>query len=160
MLTGSLGPAEIVAVAAIVLALAAIALWWRAETRGSRRSRHRQVRARHGEDRAEWLLATYGFRVVARQPCATWAIEIDGEEFEVRSRADLLVEAHQTPFAPRGTRFVAEVKTGTRAPDPTLPSTRRQLFEYLHVFDVEGVLLVDMESETLHSVTFPVPPGA
>ena len=79
-------------------------------------------------------------------------MEIDGQPVEVRSRADLLVEWTRGSI-PR--RFVAEVKTGRRAPEPTLPATRRQLLEYLHVFDVEGVLLVDMERRKIKRIGFP-----
>ena len=61
-------------------------------------------------------------------------------------RADLLVEARSRSGFLRGQRFVAEVKTGERAIDPTHPATRRQLMEYLHVFEVDGVLLVDREA--------------
>lgn len=149
-------PAEIVALLAIVVAGVLLVLWQRAETRGARRSRSRQVRARRGEDRAESLLASYGMVVVARQPSVTWTIEVDGSPVPVRSRADWIVEARRCTFAEPGTRFVAEVKTGTRAPDPAHPATRRQLLEYQLVFDVDGVLLVDMEAETLHAVEFPI----
>ena len=51
-------------------------------------------------------------------------------------------------------RFVAEVKTGSRAPDPTLPATRRQLLEYTFVFGVDRVLLVDAQAGVIRTVTF------
>ena len=34
-------------------------------------------------------------------------------------------------------------------------STRRQLLEYAHAYDAEGVLLVDMESERVRRIRFP-----
>jgi hypothetical protein len=64
-------------------------------------------------------------------------------------RADLLVQRD-------GALFVAEVKTGSRAPDPSFPATRRQLLEYLMVFEPDGLLLVDMEREAVMEVEFPV----
>ena len=76
-----------------------------------------------------------------------WTLWVDGEPVDVRSRADGVVERD-------GLRFVAEVKTGQMAPNPRNPATRRQLLEYLHVFDVDGVLLVDMVQERILEVRF------
>lgn len=122
------------AIAALLLALLG---WWRASTRMSRANRARQVVARAGEVEAERLLSRQGFTILDRQQTAWWSLRVDGEPVEVWCRADLLVER-------AGVRFVAEVKTGARAPDPTRPATRRQLLEYLHAFEVDGVLLVDV----------------
>ena len=67
---------------------------------------------------------------------------------KVELRADLLVERD-------GMRFIAEVKTGERAPDPSFPPTRRQLLEYRLAFDPYGVLLVDVEAGEIFEVDFP-----
>ena len=88
--------------------------WW-----ASWQSRGRNRVARAGEIDAERMLARAGFRVVARQQPARWTMSIDGDEVEVAVRADLIVER-------KGKRYVAEVKTGGRAPDPCLPSTDRK----------------------------------
>jgi hypothetical protein len=50
---------------------------------------------------------------------------------------------------------VAEVKSGVDSTKVTSRSTRRQLLEYLLAFDVEGVLLVDMQRHAIHEVSFP-----
>ena len=155
MLTWSPQLTELFALLAIVMAAAFALLWWRAETRGGRRSQARQRRAQAGEDHAEWLLENMGFRILDRQLRRAWSLEINGVPATVHSRADLLVEAVHVPWAARGSTFVAEVKTGTRAPDPTFPATRRQLLEYRLVFNVSGVLLVDMEAHEVHHITFP-----
>ena len=55
-------------------------------------------------------------------------------------RADLLVTRN-------GRRYVAEVKTGRTAPRLDCAATRRQLLEYRIAFGVDGVLLVDAESD-------------
>ncbi len=141
----------VLAVAALTLALlGALALWWRARTRIARANRWRQRGARVGEEAAEQLLGDAGFRVLDRQVTTTWTMWVDGEPVEVRCRADLLVEQRRTR-----SRYVAEVKTGSRAPDPTNPQTRRQLLEYRLAFDVDGVLLVDMEARCVRTVSFP-----
>ncbi len=94
------------------------------------------------------MLERAGYRVVDRQVHRTWTLRVDGEDREVALRADLIVRR-------RRTRYVAEVKTGRSAPRPDHPETRRQLLEYRLAFDVAGVLLVDMETRSVHSVEFP-----
>jgi hypothetical protein len=135
----------------ILLSIAVVLLllrgWWQAG-KGHRRAVSRAARAGAGELAAEGLLESHGYTIIDRQVRCLWWIEVDGEEEEVELRADLLVERD-------GDRFIAEVKTGTRAPDPTFPQTRRQLLEYRLAFEPYGVLLVDMEEEEILSVDFP-----
>ena len=120
---------------------------WNAR-RGHRRAVQRAARAGAGEVAAESLLESHGYCVLDRQVRCLWWIEVDGEEEEVELRADLLVERN-------GERFIAEVKTGERAPDPSFPPTRRQLLEYRLAFDPYGVLLVDVEEGEILEVDFP-----
>ena len=122
--------------------------WYRARRRIARANRGRQKLAKRAERRAEKLLRRKGYGVVERQPTRRWRMTIAGRPREVSSRADLLVER-------KGRRFVADVKTGGRAPDPRIPATRRQLMEYLLVFEVDGALLVDMERGRVREVEFP-----
>ena len=135
----------------ILLSIAIVYLlvlgWWRSG-KGHRRAVSRAARAGAGEVAAEELLESRGYTLIDRQVRCLWWIEVDGEEEEVELRADLLVERD-------GERFVAEVKTGTRAPDPTYPPTRRQLLEYTLAFAPYGVLLVDVEEGEILTVDFP-----
>jgi hypothetical protein len=132
-------------IAAVVLALIVA---WRMATRGSRASVARNRRAQRGEAAAEQLLESEGFVVVERQASRTWSFDVDGEEQQAGVRADLLVERDERIY-------VAEVKTGTRAPDPRHPATRRQLLEYWLVYQPDGLLLVDMERGEVREVVFP-----
>ena len=68
----------------------------------------------------------------------------------VHLRADFLAER-------RGETFVAEVKAGAESVKVTGRATRRQLLEYLFAFEVDGVLLVDMQAEKVRVVDFPQP---
>lgn len=126
--------------------LLGLALWLRARVERWQRRRRQSVAAR-GERDAEQLLRRAGYRVLERQLHGRWALEIDGRAVEVSNRADLLVGRGRQ-------RYVAEVKTGQRAPDPTLPATRRQLLEYRLAYPVDGVLLVDMSAERVVEVRF------
>ena len=110
-------------------------------------ARRRWTRAAAGEVEAEELLAEQGFAVVDRQAGLVWAIECDGEPHPVELRADLLVERD-------GRRYVAEVKTGISAPLLTNAATRRQLLEYCVAYQVDSVLLVDVDAQAIREVTF------
>ena len=134
----------------LLLALTLLAVflalgWWWSSRRWSRASRRRNARARRGEARAERLLVQAGYEILDRQVSATWTMVIDGEAVAVSVRADLWVK--------RGDLcYVAEVKTGRAAPDPTLPATRRQLLEYWIAFEPDGLLLVDAESGEIFEI--------
>lgn len=133
---------------AMILGVLLVLGWWRSATRAGRASRARNRRARRGEEQAELLLARAGFEILDRQVERCWHIEVDGKPWQACVRADLLVRR-------RGLTYVAEVKTGSQAPDPLLPATRRQLLEYLLIFEPDGLLLVDVESGDLVEVAFP-----
>jgi len=104
------------------------------------KARSRARRATAGEVRAETLVMRAGYEVLARQVPGRWTVHADGEPMEVALRADLLVSR-------AGRRYVAEVKTGRVAPRLDCAATRRQLLEYRVAFGVDGVLLVDAESD-------------
>jgi hypothetical protein len=107
--------------------------------------RVRFARASEGERRAESLLESAGYEILDRQVQGSWTLHADGEPFAVALRADLLV-------AKGARRFIAEVKTGKLAPRLDHAPTRRQLLEYRVAFDVDGVLLVDAESDRIVEV--------
>ena len=115
--------------------------------KASRASRARNAHAQWGEQEAERLLEKAGYAILERQVARSWAMAVDGENVEASVRADLLVQRN-------GQLFVAEVKTGRLAPDPLYPPTRRQLLEYLFVFDPDGLLVVDVESRSIREVVF------
>jgi hypothetical protein len=137
----------------LFLALVAVVLaigWWRAHTRVRRGNVARLRIAQQGERDAEPLLAAYGYDVVDRQVTGWFTLWVDDEPVDVSARADLIVRG------PDGT-YVAEVKTGATNTDPGRPATRRQLLEYLHAFDVDGALLVDVPGRVVRKVSFEPP---
>jgi Holliday junction resolvase len=117
------------------------------------RGRAYNVRGQRGERAAERLLSERGYTLIARQIETRYPVEVDGATVEVMLHADFLV-------ARAGRRLVAEVKTGRNAPRFQHAETRRQLLEYQLAFGVDSVLLVDVESELLREVRFPLPSGA
>ncbi len=135
--------------AVIAFAIQSLRAWWIAGA-PARRVCVSSLRGAEGEARAEALLASCGYSIEARQVAQEFEFLVDGEPRAVTVRADLLVIRD-------GRRFVAEVKTGTTAPRPEHPPTRRQLLEYRHAFSVDGVLLVQPEEGAIREIDFPVP---
>ncbi|MEQ8275778.1 MAG: hypothetical protein RMA76_38980 [Deltaproteobacteria bacterium] len=88
-----------------------------------------------------------GYLVEGVQVERRFTIHVDGRPETITVRADMVLGRG-------GRRFVAEVKSGRIAPDPTSTATRRQLLEYAHVFDADGVLLFDMEAKRIRPVEF------
>lgn len=117
-------------------------------TRFAKRKRMVAKRAARGEVEAAGLLRKHGYKILDTQAEHSWHIKVDGISHEVEMRADYIVKR-------KGVLYVAEVKTGRVAPRVTCAPTRRQLLEYALAYPVDGVLLVDMETHTLHHVTFP-----
>lgn len=111
---------------------------WRYRTIGSR-----------GERKAEELLTRAGYEVLDRQVTRRYPVLVDGTAREVLVRADMLVRKS-------GRTYVAEVKAGWIASNPLHTPTRRQLLEYEVVFDVRGVLMVDVPRKRVLRVEFPI----
>ncbi len=141
-----------IAVLVTLLVVQTLRLAWTRLAPGWRLGRRRR-RAAAGEREAEAILRAEGFRVEARQPTASLAYGIDGEDVVVDVRADLLVRRG-------GARYVAEVKTGAYATDPANRATRRQILEYAHAFGVDAVLLVDADRGRVWVVLGPTRAGA
>gem|GEM_PF-561912 len=150
MSLSSIPPELLVAVCVAALLLAVVQTARLAFTRWLPRHRIAAARAAgaDGELRAEPLLRAQGYAIVARQAPVSYDVAVDGERFEIALRADFLLERD-------GRRYVAEVKTGRLAPRLETSATRRQLLEYRVAFDVDGVLLVDVDAGRVHSLEFP-----
>lgn len=111
-------------------------------------ARRRMAYALRGERRAARVLRRLGYRIEAAQPRRDWSIRCGDRARAISLCADFLVSR-------RGRRYVAEVKTGARAPSVDTAATRRQLLEYSVAYDASGVLLVDAERGDVTEVSFP-----
>ena len=137
-------------------ALGVALLIQRARPRRARKRKRQAFLARaewaaRAEELAAQVLREAGYTILSDQSEHVWDIYVDGEAHPITLRADYLVRRG-------GRRYVAEVKTGRTAPDVTCAATRRQLLEYRVAYDVAGVILVDMESYSLHEVDFGLSP--
>jgi Holliday junction resolvase-like predicted endonuclease len=128
----------------ILLLIGAIVLL---SKKAGRASKRRNRRAHDGEKSAISLLQSKGYRIIGKQVKEKSGMYIDGILHEVEVRVDFIVKKNLK-------KYIVEVKTGKNAPDPTTPSTRRQLLEYSLIFKGYGVLLVDMEEKRIKKIHF------
>ena len=116
-----------------------------------RRSRQRiSCHAKTGENRARTWLRANGFKILGEQSSLFCTMQIDGRTTEYAVCADFVVERD-------GQRGIVEVKTGAVA-RPSAPTTRRQIFEYATVYNVEKVYMFDGDRSRLHEITFGAAP--
>lgn len=106
-------------------------------------------KARRGEIAAVQFLKNNGFSIVGIQEKRTITTWVDGVPHNNTIRVDFLVRKW-------GKTYIAEVKTGRKAPNPFLVDTRRQLLEYYLAYGSYGILLVDMEKKRMHEISFDI----
>ncbi|MEM9696007.1 MAG: hypothetical protein AAGA56_25915, partial [Myxococcota bacterium] len=131
------------------LVVAGWLLWWWRRWARSRAARRRVRGAQRAEREATRLLAAHGYIIEQLQPTLRWSVIVDGRPHPVLLRADAIVSRQRR-------RYVADIKSGARASQLAFAPTRRQLLEYRIAYDVEGVLLVDMERSAIHQIEFGV----
>lgn len=112
-----------------------------------RRFRRRMRRGAQGQREAVDFLQRRGFEILAEEHELHGVLEVDGEPLDYAVRVDFLVR--------KGRRLHGvEVKTGEKATNPLHRPTRRQLLEYSHLLDVDGLYLLDMDAPRLMRVRF------
>ena len=109
--------------------------------------RRRFARGAQGEEKARVYLLKHGFSITDEQHKLSAHMFVDGEKTDFTVIADYLVKR-------KGRTGIVEVKTGTRAIDPASRETRRQIFEYFHLFDVDDFYFFDAENERLMTIRF------
>ncbi len=138
--------AEVPAGVALAALMGVLFWFWLKRDQRSRRFK----KASQAERDALQLARKAGYKVLSTQVAGVATIIVDGECLESALRADMLLSRW-------GRRYIGEVKSGKRAPDPRERATRRQLLEYSLAFEADGLLLFDMEQEKIRRIEFPRP---
>lgn len=102
---------------------------------------------RIGEEKAKDYLIKHGFKILEEQLSLFASMWINGVKHEYEVRIDYLVKKGNT-------KSIVEVKTGEKAVDPLNSSTRRQLFEYINLYDADNMYLFDADSNKLKEIFF------
>ncbi|MBU0579599.1 MAG: YraN family protein [Candidatus Margulisbacteria bacterium] len=129
------------------LILGIILLWQLRKWWFRRKIQNQHYNAKLGETAAEQLLIKHGYQIIERQARFPLKLLFDGEPWETDILADLIVKKDDQIY-------VAEVKTGLNAPKIKTATTRRQLLEYYITYKPDGVLLVDMSANQIHTIEF------
>ena len=112
-----------------------------------RRTAKMRKQGAKGEKKAYHFLKKHGFTIIEEQPERNAVLYVDGKALEYRIRADFMVERN-------GVYSIVEVKTGRKATNPASSHTRRQLFEYSHLYHVDQLLFFNAETGKLNEITF------
>ena len=112
-----------------------------------RKLRRRFARGAQGQREATGFLQRRGFEVLAEEHEVPGRLEVDGESRDFKVRVDFLVRKGRRVYG-------VEVKTGSKATDPLYRPTRRQLLEYSHLLEVDGLFLLDMDAHRLMRIRF------
>ncbi|MFP4162435.1 MAG: hypothetical protein ACLFVE_00510 [Chitinispirillaceae bacterium] len=116
------------------------------KTLQNRKLRKRFSHGKASEEKAVRYFKKHGYRILDTQVKAeSWFYANERKQsFEVK--ADLLVQKG-------GTQFLVEVKTGEDA-KPSHASTRRQIFEYNHIYKPDKLVLFDADREQHYLISF------
>ncbi len=143
------GPSWLPVLVAAAAGALLMSLLWRASRALDRwRMRRRFSRGRAGQKKARKWLCARGFEVLAEEAPIPAAVEVDGERLPYELRIDFVVSKGRRVYG-------VEVKTGSRAPDPSHRETRRQLLEYSAHLGLDGLFLLDMDTPQLMQIRFP-----
>lgn len=110
--------------------------------------KRRFKRGFRGESIARDYLKKHKYKILGEQVEVEGIMKVDGQAHSYKVRADLLAEK-------KGKTAFIEVKTGKKAIDPLSRATRRQLFEYVSLYDVDEALFFDAENKKLMEIEFP-----
>ena len=114
------------------------------------RNRKQQKRFKRGaklEKKAKKLLIKKGYTILAEQYIAYHKFKVDNNTIQAKLIVDYIVEKGNE-------KYIIEVKSGQSANSIKNKDTRRQLLEYFYAVENDGVMLLDMENEVLHSIEF------
>lgn len=112
-----------------------------------KRTKRRVAGAKRAERKAAELLTDNGYEILESQKFLPVTTIVDGKKYNNGIRVDYLVKRNNRTY-------VAEVKTGEDAINFTRAPVRRQLLEYYLAYQPDGVLLLDMEQNTIHEIEF------
>lgn len=98
----------------------------------------------------EHLLKKSGYQVLGKNQKETVITRIDDKDHFGYLEAEYTVRKDRKSY-------VAVVKSGEGALDPTEPALRRRLIEYDRVFGLNGILFLDPQEEEIHEVRFRFP---
>ena len=100
-----------------------------------------------GEFEAKSFLQNLGFTIITEQAPLISSLLVDNKKYNYELKADYLVKKGNK-------KAIVEVKTGTEASNPLNINTRRQILEYMLLYNVDKVFLFDAQNKKLKEIKF------
>ena len=104
-------------------------------------------KSKFGEFEAKSFLKNLGFTIIAEQAPLISSLFIDNKKYSYEVKVDYLVKKGDK-------KALVEVKTGTEATNPLNINTRRQILEYMLLYNVDKVFLFDAQNKKLKEIKF------
>jgi len=131
----------------IALLFIIVLKYWITSKVNSYKHNKRIKRGYKGEQEAERFLQKNGFSIISKQEEHSYIIYENQQPVSIKLVTDYIAEKD-------GLLYIVEVKTGNSAPSINNSSTRRQILEYYHALQCDGVILLDMEDKVLKYIDF------
>jgi len=131
----------------IALLFIIVLKYWITSKVNSYKHNKRIKRGYKGEQEAERFLQKNGFSIISKQEEHSYTIYENQNPVAIKLVTDYVAEKD-------GMVYIVEVKTGSSAPSINNSSTRRQILEYYHALQCDGVILLDMEDKVFKYIDF------
>ena len=109
-----------------------------------------QTTAGFSEKAAEDLLKKYGYQIISKQPKRSIITRFQGKDHFSFSEADYLVKKNKKDY-------LVIVHSGEASFDPNQTEARRKLIEHQHIYEPDGLLVMDLATGDLTPISFQFP---
>lgn len=99
------------------------------------------------EELASKYLIKNGFKIISHNENFSYYLKENNSKIKITIETDYIAYKNKK-------KYIVEVKSGNDSPKITNRNTRRQILEYYSFIKNDGVLLLNMENETLSEIKF------
>lgn len=113
----------------------------------NKKIKKRFIKSKFGEFEAKSFLQNLGFTIIAEQVSLISNMLVDNKKYNYEVIADFLVKR-------KNEKAIVEVKTGKEAINPLNINTRRQILEYMLLYNINKLYLFDAQNKKLQEIKF------
>ena len=100
------------------------------------------------EELARKFLIKNNYKIISHNQNFSYYLKQDNTKIKITIETDYIVYKKKK-------KYIVEVKSGNESPRITSRNTRRQILEYYSFIENDGILLLNMENETISEIIFP-----
>lgn len=139
-------------VVAILLLAIALFLFRHRIMQSMGRGQYEQTNVSQVEERTKEILEAEGYKLIQTSPTANLSMQVDGRSNVHGVKAEFVVR--------KGNKnYVVKLRRGTLSKRLQAIASRRQLLEIFYTYNVKALLLLDLERETIKTISFSTPFG-